>query len=166
MVSDQTRNEVWQDLLDVSRLVRYYDALSDVHRRNHAIIRFVLLAAAAGGIASLLDLLPPIAQLAASGFIALVVAWDFASDYARKAAVLHTISLECGLLEIEWRDLWNDANNPDASDDEVRERNAQLSRRIAGATGRAGDAGIRENRKLNEECERAAYRIIEDKYAA
>ena len=124
MVSDQTRNEVWQNLLDVSRLVRYYDALSAVHRRNHAIIRFVLLAAAAGGIASLLDLLPPIAQLAASGFIALVVAWDFASDYARKAAVLHTISLECGLLEIEWRDLWNDANNPDASDDEVRERNA------------------------------------------
>ena len=161
MVSDQTRNDIWQELLDVTRLVRYYGALSDRHRRNHSTIRFLLLAAAAGGIAALLDLLPQIVQLIAGGLIALVVAWDFVSDYAKKAAVLHTINIECGLLEIEWRELWNEAN-----DAEVREKNRRLSERISYVTARAGDANIPENRKLNEECAKAAYRVVADQYAA
>ena len=166
MVSDQTRNDVWQDLLDVTRLARYYGALSDRHRRNHSAIRFLLLAAAAGGIAALLNLLPAIAQLIAGGLIALVVAWDFVSDYAKKAAVLHTISVECDRLQNEWRELWNEANNPEASDAEVREQNIQLAQRISYVTGRAGDANIRENRKLNEECAKAAYKVMTDQYAA
>lgn len=166
MVSDQTRNDVWQDLLDVTRLVRYYGALSDRHRRNHSAIRLLLLAAAAVGIAALLDLLPQIVQLIAGGIIALVVAWDFVSDYAKKAAVLHTINIDCGLLEIEWRELWNEANDPEASDAEVREKNRRLAERISYVTARAGNANIPENRKLNEECEKSAYKVIQDKYAA
>lgn len=166
MVSEQTRNDVWQELLDVTRLVRYYGALSDRHRRNHTAVRFLLLAAAAGGIAALLDLLPQIVQLVAGGLIALLVAWDFVSDYAKKAAVLHTIDIECGLLEIEWRELWNEANDPEASDAEVREKNRRLAERISYVTARAGDADIPENRKLNEECAKAAYRVVADQYAA
>ena len=84
MVTEQTRNAVWQELLDVARLVRYYEALSDRHRRNHIIVRFLLLVAAASGIAALLDQLPAIAQLIAGGLIAVLVVWDFVSDYAKK----------------------------------------------------------------------------------
>ncbi len=36
MVAEQTRNAIWQELLDVARLVRYYEALSDQHRRSPA----------------------------------------------------------------------------------------------------------------------------------
>ena len=102
MVTEQTRNYVWQELLDAARLVRYYEALSDRHRRNHSRVRFLLLAAATGSIAALLDLIPESTQLFTSAWVALLVAWDFVSDYAKKAAVLHTISLECSALEIEF----------------------------------------------------------------
>ena len=95
MGSDQTRNTVWQNILDVARLVRYYETLADRHRFRHWMIRFLMLAAAAGGVAALLELLPSIAQLVAGGLIALLVVWDSISDYAKKAAVLHAISLEC-----------------------------------------------------------------------
>ena len=166
MVNEQTRKDVWQDLLDVARLVRYYEALSDRYRRNHSIVRFLLLAAAAGGIAALLDLLPAIAQLIASGLVALLVAWDFISDYAKKAAVLHAISLECSRLEIEWRELWADVNDHNADDAEVRRKNQLLARKVLEVTGWAGQADIREDQKLNEKCEDDAYRIIEDRYAA
>lgn len=164
MVTEQTRNAIWQELLDVARLVRYYEALSDQHRRNHLIVRFLLLAAAAGGIAALLDLLPAIAQLIAGGVIALLVAWDFVSDYAKKAAILHAISIECSALEIEWQDLWLELEN--ISDDDARLENTRLSRKIANVTAWAGQADIREDRRLNEECEKAAYRVMTDRYAA
>lgn len=163
MVAEQTRNAIWQELLDVARLVRYYEALSDQHRRNHLIVRFLLLAAAAGGIAALLDLLPAMAQLVAGGLVALLVAWDFVSDYAKKAAILHAISIECSAMEIEWQNLWLELEN--ISDAEARRENTRLSRRIADVTGWAGQADIRENRKLNEECEKAAYRVMAERYA-
>ncbi len=165
VATEQTRNDVWQGFLDVARLVRYYEALSDRHRRNHLIVRFLLLVAAASGIATLLDLLPPIMQLLASGVIALLVSWDFVADYAKKAAILHTVSLECSALEIEWRELWAGVNEHDLDDAEARRKNRQLEQRILEVTGRAGHADVREDRKLNEKCEEAAYKIMAERYA-
>ncbi len=55
MVSHHIRNEVWLRLLDIARLVRYYAALSDRYRRNYTIIRFLLYAAAASGVAAFLS---------------------------------------------------------------------------------------------------------------
>lgn len=166
MATEQTRNDVWQELLDVARLVRYYESLSDRYKRCHSIIRFFLLAAAAGGIAALLDVLPAIVQLVAGGLVALLVAWDFVADYARKAAVLHVVSLECSALEIEWRELWAAVNKCDLDDAVARRKNQRLAQRANEATGRAGHADIREDRKLNEKCEKDAYRVVADWYAS
>ena len=165
MATEQTRKDVWQELLDVARLVRYYEALSDRHRRNHFILRFLLLAAASSGIAALLDILPASVQSIASGLIALFVVWDFLADYAKKAAVLHAVSLECSTLEIEWRELWADVNKRDLDDADARHKNQRLARRVLEVTGRAGHADIKEDRKLNEKCEKDAYRVMRDRYA-
>ena len=162
MVSEQVRNAVWQDMLDVARVIRYYDALSDRYKHNQAVIRFLLLIAVAGGIGALLDLFPEIAQLISGGLVALLVAWDFISDYARKAAILHVISIECSALEIEWQSLWFKIETLD--DDTALNENTRLLRRISDVTGWAGQANIREDRKLNEECERVAYEVMEARY--
>ena len=166
MVTDQMRSIVWRDYLDAARLVRYYEALSNKYRRNHLVVRFLLLVAAASGIAALLELLPAIAQMFAAGLVAFVVAWDFVSDYAKKAAVLHTISIECSELESEWQRLWVEINEDTLSTAEVLRRNNRLSRRILGVTSWAGLADIRENQKLNEKCAESAYRVMVDRYAA
>lgn len=162
MASERTRSDVWQELFDVAGLVRYYEALADRHKRRRDRVRFLLLAAAATGVAALLDLLPETARVAAGGAIAALVVWDFVADHARKAAVLHAASLECGALEIEWRELWTDVNDANASECEARRRNRQLARRIATVK---GWANIPEDRKLNEECARAAHEYLADRYA-
>lgn len=165
MTTDRTRNGVWQELLDAARLVRYYEALSDRYRRNHFVVRFLLLAAAASGVAALLDLLPPGFQLAAGGLVALLVVWDAVSDYARKAAILHAIGLECDALEDEWRELWADIEDRDIDDAEVWRRNRRLARRLSEVTGWAGLVDVREDRKLNLRCEADAHRVTAARHA-
>ena len=165
MVSDEIRNEVWQDLLDVTRLVRYYAALSDRYKRNYNIVRVLLFAAATSGIAAFLDVLPPIAQLISGMGIALIIAWDFVSDYGRKAAILHAIRLQCSELESEWHALWRSVDDGTIANEEALEGNRQLLQRITSLTGNAGYADIREDQKLNEIHAADAYKVIEDRYA-
>ena len=166
MVSNQVRNEVWQNLLDIARLDRYYAALSDRYKRNHTIVRICLLAAATSGIAAFLDALPPIAQLISGGGIAVIIVWDMVSDYGRKAAILHAISLQCGDLENEWAELWIRVNEATITNEETILRNRQLIQRITAVTGGAGYADIREDQKLNERCAADTYEVMEARYAA
>lgn len=167
MVTDQTRNDVWQELLDAARLVRYYETLSDRYRRRHQGVRVVLLLAASSAIIALLALFPENlqqwVQLIAGALIASTVIWDFVFDYARKAAVLHTLSMECGMVEIELKALWDKMEN--IGDDEAQRSNTHLARRMADVTGRAGQADIQEDLELNHKCAEAAYRVMEDQYA-
>ena len=61
MVSEQTRNDIWQGLLDAARLDRYYEALAERYRQRHLALRILLLLAAIGGMVSLLEVLPRVA---------------------------------------------------------------------------------------------------------
>lgn len=163
MVSEQTRNDIWQDMLDVARLVRYYEALAERHLRRHLLLRIFLLLAAASGIASLVELLPEYFQLLAGVGITVLVALDFALNYARKAAVLNLISMECTALENKWMDLWAKLGRLD--EDEALRETYRLSRQLAEVTGWAGHAEIREDRALNERCEEVAFDAVASRYA-
>ena len=164
MVSPLIRNRVWQEFFDQARLVRYYEVLSDRYRKKHSIVSFLLVAAAVGAIGAFLDLLPQFVQLIANGFIALLVVWDLVLAPARKAAVLHTISTECSRLEIEFKELWDETNATEASDNEIKRKLSQLEHRVLEVTSRAGDAYIREKPKLNEQCEATAKRVMKEQY--
>lgn len=122
MVSDEIRNEIWQDFLDVTRRVRYYGALSDRYKRNYNIVRVLLLAVAASSIAAFLDALPPIAHLISGVGIALIIAWNFVSDCGRKAAVLHAIRLQYGELEDEWCILWRNVDDGTITNEEAKKK--------------------------------------------
>ena len=165
MVSETTRNEVWQELLDASRLVRYYSKLSDRHSRNRRIVQFLLMAAATGGIATLVDLLPQFIQQIAAAAVAILVAWDFFADYAKKAAVLHAILIECNRLEGEWGDLWVGIDRSDLDDADVRQQCVLLGARLNDVTARAGLVGVHEDAELNKKCAEDAYTVMQDRYA-
>lgn len=165
VIADQTRNAIWQDLLDVARLVRYYAALSDKHKFKHTLIQFLLLAAAFSGIAAVLQLLPEKFQLIPGALIALFIAWDFVAGYARKAAVLHTINYECNALEIEWAALWAEVQSAEISDACARDRNKKLEEKLLSVTIWAGQTDIREDPNLNKKCEKLAYKIVAEQYA-
>ena len=164
MASDQTRNDVWQELLDSDRLVRYYEALADHYQRKHLFTLLLLGVGAASAFAAFLDLFPGVVQLVASVLIGIVAVWMFIADYAKKAAIAHDIGFQCRRLDVQWRDLWADVERIDEA--EARQRLGDLSNQMNIATQRSGDAGIVDNRQLNEKSEALAFKTVQERYAA
>ena len=155
MVTEQTRNSVWREFTDQERLVRYYEALSEKYLKWHFWTRFVLSLAAIGGIGALLTKLPDIVQQIAGVLVILVIVWDLVQAPARKAAILHTISIECSRAQIEFKELWAEIDtNAEASEDEIRSKLSRLERRVLEVTSWAGHAGVQAHPKLNEQAER------------
>ena len=165
MVSETTRNEIWQQFLDVARLLRYYTRLSNRHRRKQQLIRILLLAAATSGIVALLDLLPAFMQELAAAAVAILVVWDSLGDYARKAAVLHAICIECNRIESQWQKLWLQIDRPDLDDEDALHQSDMLGERLNDITGRAGLVGVEFDTKLNRTCAEDAYKVMQERYA-
>lgn len=169
MVSETTRNAVWQELLNAARLVRYYSSLADRHRRNGRIIQFLLMAAATSGIAGLLDLLPAFIQqtaaAAAAAAVAILVVCDFFGDYAWKAAVLHVICIECNRIESQWQTLWLEIDRPDLEDADALRQCETLGRRLNEITGQAGLVGVAVDAQLNKTCAEDTYKVMQERYA-
>lgn len=165
MVSDTIRNAVWQELLDAARLVRYYASLADRHRRKRRIIQLLLMAAAASGIVGVLDPVPAIMQPTAIAAIAILVAWDFFGDYARKVAVLHVICIECNRIETQWQTLWLEIERPDLEDADAIRQCEMLGQRLNEVTGQAGMVGIQVDAQLNKTCAEDAYKVMRERFA-
>ena len=164
-VTGATRNAVWQEMLDVARLVRYYDRMARQQQQRHLAIRIVLFASATAGMASAIDALPEVVRIASGALIALLVAWDFLADYANKAAILGVIRGECSEVGDELAELWGRIQSNSANDDDARLALANLKRRVTRVTARAGAANISTNERLNIRCEEDAFKALSDRYA-
>lgn len=162
MATDQIRQTVWFSGFDVARLARYYETMADRHSRRQKWLRAVLLGSTASGFVSLINLLPTEFQSVAWCGVATCLVWESVSDYAKKAAVLHAISLECSRLGVEWRELWGTIGQID--DNEAQRYNAQLEHRLNEVTGWAGLVSVAEDKKLLRECETLAKKVLEDEY--
>ena len=163
VVSDQTRGEIWQELLDSDRLVRYYTAVANHYRRMHALTLLLLAFGAASSFAAVLDVLPSAVQLIANALVGLVAVWVFIADYAKKAAVAHMISSQCDRLDAVSRNLWLEVE--DIEEGAARERLVALAKEMNEVTSRSGDAGIVDNRRLNNKSEAEAFKTISERYA-
>ena len=163
------RHEIWQGLLDAARLVRYYESLYNRYQRWHQVVRVVLLASATGVIwllaGNLSDPWTDVLQPTLGVAIVLVVIVDLVGRFAEKAAVLHTISVNCSQLDNEWHQLWADCQEAEVSAADLAHRNAELSQRLTEVTSAAGEAHILDSRRLNEKCWAEACRVEELRYA-
>ena len=164
-ISHATRNDVWQQLLDAQRFVQYYQVMAGKHEKWLLAIRFVLLLAGTGSIASVVDIVPPVVQAFFGVVVAAAVAWEFVANYARKAAVLHAICLECCAIENELRELWTDVQLENMDEQDIRQTNRRLGARLREATGWAGQNGVVVNEKVNQEATEAAYSVTVQRYA-
>jgi len=165
-VSEATRNAVWQEMLDVARLVRYYERMASRQQRWRRAVRFVLLVPAMAGMAMVISALPEAVSVISGAVIAFFVAWDLLTDPANKAAVLDSIRRDCSEAGVELDALWGEIQADAVSDAEARRTLAGLSRRVVRATDRAGSAHVPTNERLNVECEEAAFKVMKDRYAA
>ena len=167
MVSDQLRNDIWQELLDSDRFVRYYEALANHYRRKHLTTLLFLAAGAASSVAAVFELLPErdMVQIVANAVVGVMALWVLFADYAKKAEVANSISTRCSGLDIEWRNLWTAVEEEEIEEAEAHSRHLALAKEMLDATQRSGDAGIVDNRRLNEKSEEAAFKTVSERYA-
>ena len=173
MVTDQTRNAIWQDLWDAERYSRYYSSLSDAYRRRHKITRFATLASVlveatisvsfvsigVEGIWAVMFL----ALIVGLGIvIAVLVAWDAVSNYAEDAAALSWVSMDCSSLNTQWADLWLDIESYAIDEREARSRQRELLRRFNAIASRI-DVDLDE--EINEASAEDAVRVLKEQYA-
>ena len=163
MVSEQIRNQIWQERLGVEELVRSYEVLAERLRFRHLGIRIILLLAVTIGAMSLLDL-PQVFQLIAGLSVIVLVVADFAFNGARKSAVSNLIKIECRALGNEWESWWIGLEQ--ISDGGARRENERLARRLSEVTGWAGHTEVAEDHKLNVKCEELACNVMRERYAS
>lgn len=166
VVTDQTRNVIWQDLWDAERYVRYYGALADSYRIRHRNMRFALLAAL---LIEATVFLPNISEplftfLTVAGGIAIagLAAWDAISDYAKNSALLAVASEDCASVNTQWGELWLDIESYAIDESQARARRRELLDRLNAIASRV-DVGLDE--KLNESCSEDATKTLVEKYA-
>ena len=167
MVSQSTRNAVWQSYLDVARNSRYYEALANRYQWHYRSVRFLLLFAVIVTVAVPSYLSQPASLIFGAVAVlltAILVAVDYVGDFAKKSAVLHGISVEVNRLESDWEMLWLEIDDSDAVDSEIRQRNRECQRLLMQVEKRAGEEGITIDAKLNQKCMETAYAIMEDRY--
>lgn len=164
-VTGATRNAVWQEMLDVARLVRYYDRMAWRQQQRHLGLRIVLFASATAGVASAIDALPEAVRIVSGALIALLVAWDFLADYANKAAILGVIRGECTEVEDDLAELWGRVQSDSVDDGDAGRVLVSLKRRVTRVTARAGAANIPTNERLNVRCEEDAFKSLSERYA-
>lgn len=161
MIDEQLRHTIWQEMLDVARLIRYYESLGERYRKYHLYLRFLLFASAVGGITALINQFPIWIQLAVDAMIALCVVLDFVQNNAKNAAVLHNIRTRCSELEVEWTNLWENFQHLERN--EIQRKNNRLREKLREATDGAGPVKI--DAKLNAQCAKDAYEAMEARYA-
>ena len=161
-VTDQTRNEVWGDMLDADRLSRYYRAMTDRYHRYTVFSRLAIAGSAMAGVVSFIASLPSYAQITFGLIIAVAVVLDLVVDFQRKAAVLHTITVDIGDAAAEWQDLWGRIESTD--ENAARDRILELYRKQSTITARTGDIGVTIDRRLNEQCAEATYTVYRQQY--
>ena len=163
------RNAVWQQLLDAERLMRYYGELADRYRRRKMVPRILMAAASIGGAASIMidaEWLPDEAYLPAFLLVVAAVVWDFMHDYGDKAAILYSISVECGEYQTELQDLWRsvDAEHP-PEESSIRARLKDIASGMDRVTARVGYASVGEDEALIDKTQAEGFQVLADRFA-
>ena len=161
MISDQTRNAIWQGLLDMARWSRYYDATARRHQMYRNVLKFLLAFLGIATGVTLIDEIPT-GYAAYPGIAILAVTiLDLVLDPSRKAATLGSVSKDLSELEAEYRSLWESVHANRIAEDEAVSRSEAIMRRAATAGNRLE---IHTNDKTNAQCAAATYKVEANRY--
>ena len=166
-VSDPTRGDCWELMLDLERQARYYGRLADRYSVMYRGIRYALLLGVLLEGALLFFLSGDALLLLAvggSGALALVfvTVLDAVTNYAETSALLRSTSLMCDELNVEAQRLWRDIEAFRVPDDGAEERYNQLVDRWSRATLRVF---LETHDRDNLVAAREAYEIVSSRYA-
>lgn len=160
-----TKNAVWQDLVDLDRLVRYYSLLSTRYHTRHRWVLGTILVATMVGMASLRE--PSIAWIGPS-LVALAVLFENHDRTRERAVLSDVLAQQYRLAMSDWTALWDEMNTDALSDEEVLAKKRELMNRVERALGGLDDRlrlGANGDVRLNEEAMDQAKIDLEGRYA-
>ena len=165
-VSNTTRSDTWELMLDLERQVRYYSKLADRHSRRYRAIRYLLLLGMLfeGAVVYFLSgqplLLWPLGGLVALG-LGLTTIFDAVTNYAETAAILRLTSELCDELKVEGEQLWRDIESYRLDDAAAEAHYREIMTRWSRATQRVGLALHNHD---NVEAAKQAYETVSNQY--
>ena len=150
MVSQRTRNAVWQNYLDVSKLRLRYGTLANRYMWYSVSLRAALLIAVLGCAASLLaPMVHPFATTVLAIAAVVLALADFALNLARKSEVLRQINADLVRLESDCVKLLMRIGDEDADELEFRSENRRLKNRLIDATTRRVEKSVVADNNLS-----------------
>ena len=167
-VSDSTRRDTWEMMLDLERQVRYYLTLADRYMLRYRALRYLTLLGTLGLGAAVyfLSAGPQGLLWSVAGVIAFALGFmnlfDAVTSYAERAAGLRAVHLMCSDLKTEAEQLWRDIEANRVKDDEAEKRHMAIMERWHRTT-LITDEKI--HRHDNVRAAREASEIMADRYA-
>lgn len=155
------RNEIWNQLLDAERLVRYYANRSQHYNMICWIMRGALWLLYIVGISAYFKFLPLYLNIILAVLLAVATVLNAVMGFEEKAAILRGISSRCNRLLDQCRDLWLETEEGIVEDDILRMKYRYLRDEQTAATEWAGLFGIPEDDDLNEKMAKKAFSIVE-----
>ena len=161
VLTDQTKDRVWSELLDIARHIRYYEMLTNRYTKFNRLIKLALVAGTAFTVGSVVgeDIPTAVAFLGAAAILSATVV-DFVFDWSTRGALSHAISLECCVIEKDFEYLWSEIQSGRVTESECHERVNQLTMRVIAAASQLSDT----NSRINDEAQKAADRVVSDKW--
>ena len=127
-VSDPTRSDIWEMLLDLERQVRYYLRLADRYMLWYRTLRFVILflIVAEGAVLYFLYPAPKQWLWAVAGIVPFILGvltvGDILTDYGARSSSLRAVHLVLDDLKAEAEALWRDIEAGRTDDQEAEKR--------------------------------------------
>ena len=152
MTSDRTRNEAWEALWDANRLSRYYLSLNQRYAFRDKVATVLLVVGGTGTLAPLFQLqwIPEWTQTVCGLMVASLAIWTAVVQYQNKAAISHSIAVECERLAEDCRTLFNKIDGYQVTDEVAQARTSELIQAMDQITSRSVYAGLTVDDKINE----------------
>ena len=158
MVSAATRNQVWNQLIDVWHYARYFNDLSEKKTKANR-YRLILHGLVAAGVsATLLGFLPSVVALVGNVIVVVFSVYSLVHDHSQELARVRAISDRCDLIKTDSRALWLDVENYAIETDEATMRWRQLEQEIDNIMVQAPPT----NADLSKAAEVSAIKIVEE----
>lgn len=153
-------NELWQSYWDAESLARYYEAVYKKLQRWNLVGTFILGVSGTGAAITLIAGLPKEFQAVIGGLLAIVSVGMFVSALSTKAAVAHSISVQCSGLALEFKTLFYEYRSNDFESDYAMKEWSKLVERLMNVTSKAGAIGLTTDDKLITKSYETASKVI------
>lgn len=162
MVSEHTRNIVWDEIRNSGGYVRYFKKIQNKETLKSFWTQGILLFSALGAVASLLEVVPNWVRVVFGLAVAGTVVVSYVCKYTERVIALKYVITNLREVENEWHELWNEIETYRIEEEVVAAKIKNLRIRSEQA-GNMYDFGTTKH-SIREECWKESQEVRDGRY--